>query len=39
MNDSLRDNRVRNETQISEEMDERVTMNDNKRYYRLILIY
>ena len=38
MNDSLRDNRVRNETQISEEMDERLTMNDNKRYYRLILI-
>ena len=37
MSDSLRDKRMRSETQISEQLDERLTMNDNKRYYRLIL--
>ena len=34
MSDQLRDK----ETQISEQLDERLTMNDNKRYYILILI-
>ena len=38
MNDSLGDKRMRSETQISEQLDERLTMNDNKRYYRLILL-
>ena len=32
MSDSLRDKRMRSETQISEQLDERLTMNDNKRY-------
>ena len=34
MSDQLRDK----ETQISEQLDERLTMNGNKKYYRLILI-
>ena len=38
MSDSLRDKRMRSETQISEQLDERLTMNDNKKYYGLILI-
>ena len=38
MSDLLRDKRMRSETQISEQLDERLTMNGNKRYYRLILI-
>ena len=29
---------MRSETQISEQLDERLTMNDNKRYLLLILI-
>ena len=29
---------MRSETQISEQLDERLTMNGNKRYYKLILI-
>ena len=36
MNDSLRDKRMRSETQISEQLDQRITMNvmnDNRRYY------
>ena len=37
MSDELRDKRLRSETQISEQLDERLTMNGNKRYYRLIL--
>ena len=32
MSDSLKDKRMRSETQISEQLDERLTMNDNKRY-------
>ena len=35
MSDSLRDKRMRSETQISEQLDERLTMNvinDNLRY-------
>ena len=35
MSDSLRDKRMRSETQISEQLDERLTMNGNKRYYRI----
>ena len=38
MSDSFRDKRMRSETQISEQLDERLTMNNNKRYYRLIFI-
>ena len=38
MSDSLRDKRMRSETQISEQLDQRLTMNDNKRYLLLILI-
>ena len=35
MSDSLRDKRIRSETQISEQLDERLTidgMEDNRRY-------
>ena len=36
MNDKLRDKRMRSETQISEPLDERLTMNGNKRYLLFI---
>ena len=39
MSDSLRDKRMRSETQISEQLDERLTMNGNKRYYKLMIKY
>ena len=35
MNDELRDQEMRSKTQISEQLDERLTMNDNKRYLLL----
>ena len=38
MSDELRDEEIGSESQISEQLDERLTMNDNKRYYKLILI-
>ena len=38
MSDKLKDEGMRSETQISEQLDERLTMNDNKRYLLLILI-
>ena len=39
ISEELRDKWLKNETQIGEQSDERLTMNDNKRYYRLILIH